>query len=92
MTLDNIPVWAEKFSACQFSFAREAAEHILNKSEGKVSDYDLNAFVLSWASAVGKPLKNTKNQNRVRVAKYRKSWLKHGHCRDMNAKQGRNIC
>jgi len=56
----------------------------LKKTRGSVTDDALNAFVLSWGKAAGRSLLNTPKQNRNRVVKYRKSWRKYGHCRDMN--------
>jgi hypothetical protein len=79
------PAWNESFPARDFSFAHEAAQYILSKTRGLVADDELNAFVLSWGREVGKPLLNTPKQNQNRVVKYRRSWQKHGDCRDMSA-------
>lgn len=72
-------------TAPPFSFAHEAACYILGKTNGQCSDDELNSFVLHWGQVTGKPLKDTPQQNKCRVVKYRKSWAKHGHCRDMYA-------
>jgi hypothetical protein len=85
MVWSDPPKWSESFPAQNFSFAHEAAQYILKKTSGSVTDDALNAFVLSWGKAVGRALLNTQKQNRNRVGKYRRSWEKHGHCRDMNA-------
>lgn len=79
------PFWNEKFDPQVFSTAQEAGKYILDQTNGAASDRDLNNFVLSWAGAAGKSLKNTPKQNRNRVNKFRRSWKKHGHCADMSA-------
>ena len=68
--------------APNFHLAHEAACYILDKTKGLCTDEQLNEFVLMKTR---KALKNTPKQNRNRVKKYRKSWLKHRHCRDMHA-------
>lgn len=73
------------FPTRDFSFAHEAAQYILDNTEGKISDDALNAFVLCWGKATGRSLLNTQQQNRNRVVKYRKSWERYGDCRHMNA-------
>ena len=85
MAWSDPPTWSEPFPARNLSFAHQAAVYILNKTGGMVTDDALNAFVLSWGKAAGKSLLNTPKQNRNRVMKYRRSWRKYGHCRDMNA-------
>jgi len=85
MVWSDPPTWNESFPARNFSFAHEAAQHILKNTRGRVTDDVLNAFVLSWGKAVGRSLLNTPKQNQNRVVKYRRSWLKYGNCRYMNA-------
>ena len=85
MVWSDPPTWSESFPARNFAFGHEAAQYILKSTSGSVSDDALNAFVLSWGKAAGRSLLNTMKQNRNRVLKYRKSWRKHRHCRDMNA-------
>ncbi len=85
MVWSNPPTWSESFPARKFSFAHEAAKYKLDNTKGSVTDDALNAFVLCWGKAAGRSLLNTPKQNRNRVGKYRRSWWKYRHCRDMDA-------